>query len=50
MVRALLALALTVSFPFVLYYGGGSAQLTQAYQDAVAAVVAFYFGVSATGP
>jgi hypothetical protein len=47
-IRAILALALTISLPFVLYFGGGAEDLHQAYQDAVAAVVAFYFGVSGT--
>jgi hypothetical protein len=45
-VRAVIALALTATLPFVLYFGGGSDDLRQAYQDAVAAVIAFYFGVT----
>ncbi len=46
LIRALLALALTIALPFVVYYSSPDGQIVQAYQDALAAVVAFYFGTS----
>jgi hypothetical protein len=47
LVRAGLALILTAILPFVLYFGpAGTGGFIQAYQDALAAVVAFYFGAS----
>ena len=50
-VRAFLALALTISLPFVVYLGAGSPEVARTYQDAVAVVIAFYFGTSgSSGP
>ncbi len=46
LVRALLAIVLVLSLPFVLYLGDAGTTL-RVYQDALAAVVAFYFGASA---
>jgi hypothetical protein len=47
LVRAVLALALTIALPFVIYFSAtGESNVVQAYQDALAAVVAFYFGTS----
>jgi hypothetical protein len=44
----LLAIALVVSLPFVLAFGPGDHDpILQTYEDALAAVVAFYFGASA---
>jgi hypothetical protein len=50
LVRALLAILLTASLPILLYLGphSGSTDILQAYQDALAAVVAFYFGATST--
>jgi hypothetical protein len=48
-VRALLAIALTAALPFMLYMDvARSSDLIQAYRDALAAVIAFYFGATAT--
>jgi hypothetical protein len=47
LVRALLALGLAISLPFVAYFAETGA-VTQTYQDALAAVVAFYFGASSS--
>jgi hypothetical protein len=48
-VRALLAIGLTFSLPILLYVNvTRSPHLVQAYQDALAGVVAFYFGASST--
>jgi len=48
-VRALLAIGLTFCLPVLLYVNvTRSPDLVQAYQDALAAVVAFYFGASST--
>jgi hypothetical protein len=44
--RSILALMLTLSLPFVIYFGDASAAVAQTYQDALAAVVAFYFGAT----
>jgi hypothetical protein len=46
LIRALLAIILVLSLPAVLYLSdaGGTVRV---YQDALAAVVAFYFGASA---
>jgi hypothetical protein len=54
-VRALIAVALALTFPFVLFYGLESdSVLTQTYENAVTAVVGYYFAVrgaeSATTP
>lgn len=47
LVRALLAIILTLALPFVLYTkSNGDARVVQVYLDALAAVVAFYFGAS----
>ena len=46
LVRGVFALALAISLPFVIYYAAPSGDALQAYQDALAAVVAFYFGTS----
>jgi hypothetical protein len=46
LVRGVLALALAVSLPFVIYFASPTGDALQAYQDALAAVVAFYFGTS----
>ena len=47
-VRAALALVLTATLPVLLWVGGvGSADVVQAYRDALAAAVAFYFGTTA---
>ena len=50
LIRAGLAIVLALSLPFVLWLGPAdtdSNHLLQAYQDVLAAVVAFYFGASA---
>jgi hypothetical protein len=41
-----LALALALSLPFVIYFASPAGDALQAYQDALAAVVAFYSGTS----
>ena len=47
LIRATVAIALTVALPFVLYAGSsGVAEALGTYVDALAAVVAFYFGAS----
>jgi len=46
-VRALLAVGLTISFPFVLFFSDGNA-FTQTYENAITAVVGFYFAVRGT--
>ena len=47
LVRAALAIILTLSLPVVLYAKtAGDPSLVQVYLDALAAVVAFYFGAS----
>ena len=47
LVRAGLAIGLTISLPLVVYLGhDGNAALLHTYEDALAAVVAFYFGAS----
>jgi len=46
LIRAGLAIILVLSLPIVLYAGVTDAGAMQAYQDALAAVVAFYFGAS----
>jgi hypothetical protein len=43
-VRTLLAVALTVSFPFVLFFSDANV-FSQTYENAVTAVVGFYFAV-----
>jgi hypothetical protein len=49
LVRAVLAIGLTASLPVLLYVNvTRSPDLVQAYQDALAAVVAFYFGATST--
>jgi hypothetical protein len=46
-VRAALAIMLTVALPVLLYVdAAGNEALFQAYRDALAAVVAFYFGAT----
>jgi hypothetical protein len=46
-VRAVVATVLTLALPFVLYFGtSGSHDVLRVYLDALAAVVAFYFGAS----
>lgn len=48
-VRAFLAIGLTAALPFMLYTDiARSVDLVQAYRDALAAVIAFYFGATAT--
>jgi hypothetical protein len=47
LVRALLAIVLVLSLPFVLYLSEPGATTVRVYQDALAGVVAFYFGASA---
>lgn len=48
LVRAALAIALAISLPFVLAFGhADQTPLLQTYEDALAAIVAFYFGASA---
>jgi hypothetical protein len=44
LVRGVIALALTASLPVVIYFGHPSREAAQAYQDALAVVIAFYFG------
>jgi hypothetical protein len=46
-VRAVLALSLTISFPFVLFFSEANA-FTQTYENAITAVVGFYFAVRGT--
>ena len=47
LIRAVVAIALTVALPFVLYAGSsGVTAVLGTYVDALAAVVAFYFGAS----
>jgi hypothetical protein len=46
LIRAVLAIVLVGALPIILYAGSSDAAATQAYQDALAAVVAFYFGAS----
>jgi hypothetical protein len=47
LVRAVMAIALTVALPIVLYAGTTTTtDIEQVYLDALAAVVAFYFGAS----
>ena len=46
LIRALLAIILVLSLPFVLYLSDSGATV-RVYQDALTAVVAFYFGASA---
>jgi hypothetical protein len=49
LIRGGLAIVLTVSLPVVLIVGPSSdSALVQTYIDALAAVVAFYFGASST--
>jgi hypothetical protein len=43
-VRALIAIAPALTFPFMLFYGVDSV-LTQTYENAVTAVVGYYFAV-----
>ena len=45
-IRAILALGLAGSLPFVVYYGAPDTGVAVTYQDAVAAVIAFYFGAT----
>jgi hypothetical protein len=45
----MLALGLTLSLPFVIYFGDASGDVAQTNQDAVAAVVASYFGACRRG-
>ena len=48
LIRAVIALALVATLPVVLYaHTTGDKELLQVYLDAMAAVVAFYFGASA---
>jgi hypothetical protein len=47
LIRAGLAILLVLSLPLVLYVGSSDGTALQAYQDALAAVIAFYFGASA---
>lgn len=48
-VRAFLAIGLTVALPFMLYIDvTRSPDVIQAYRDALAAVVAFYFGATSS--
>lgn len=46
-VRAALAIVLALSLPFVLYSAASGSNALPTYQDALAAVIAFYFGASA---
>jgi hypothetical protein len=47
LIRAAIAIVLTLTLPVVLYIGGTSdADVLRVYIDAVTAVVAFYFGAS----
>jgi hypothetical protein len=46
MVRAILAVGLTISLPVILFGASPDAEVARTYQDAVAAVVAFYFGTA----
>jgi hypothetical protein len=47
LVRAVIAIVLTLTLPFVLYgRTGPNTEVLQVYLDALAAVVAFYFGAS----
>jgi Sec-independent protein secretion pathway component TatC len=49
LVRAVLAIGLTFSLPVLLYvHTTQSPDLAQVYRDALAAVVAFYFGATST--
>jgi hypothetical protein len=41
--QAVIAVALAVGFPIVLLYGDGSQDALKTYQDALAAIIAFYF-------
>ena len=48
LIRAVIALVLVATLPVVLYvHTTGDKELLQVYLDAMAAVVAFYFGASA---
>jgi hypothetical protein len=48
LVRAAIAILLTVTLPFVLYVGAtDDKDVLRVYLDAVTAAVAFYFGASA---
>jgi hypothetical protein len=47
-VRGGLALALALSLPFVVYYADPGGNTLETYRDALAAVIAFYFGASST--
>jgi hypothetical protein len=47
MIRATIAIVLTLALPVLLYvHAAASADVLRVYLDALAAVVAFYFGVS----
>jgi hypothetical protein len=43
--RTVIAIAVVLSFPFVLFYGDQSGTFAQTYSDVVTAVVSFYFAV-----
>lgn len=47
-IRASLALALSISLPFVVWFADPGGSTLETYRDALAAVVAFYFGTSST--
>jgi len=48
-IRALLAVGLTAALPFMLYLDvTRTPDVIQAYRDALAAVIAFYFGATST--
>jgi hypothetical protein len=47
LIRAVIAIVLTLALPVMLYSGySGDADVLRVYLDALAAVVAFYFGAS----
>ena len=49
-VRSLLALGLTAALPIVAFVAQPDPEALRAYMDALAAVVAFYFGAADTWP
>ena len=49
-VRSLLALGLTAALPIVAFVAEPNPEALRAYIDALAAVIAFYFGAADTRP
>jgi hypothetical protein len=46
--RSVLALALVISLPFVVWRAGADNEFTKTYLDAITAVVAYYFAARGT--